>query len=341
MMRVFLLATVLLKYVAFSALAMLTFPAIADDGRAEDSAEGQSELDRRASSYLYAQAVNAEALTSFDVLIRYEAFHDIGPGRSIRDETLLRLRVDFTAKKLLAIRRIERRQMDTGISNEEVHKTIFLGASATQDQTTETLLDGKLKHNAIGMPAAMAELELVDVRYIGFSSYPTIASSQSTFAQLVAESKVVQGFQVTPVSGNRLKLSRESPIGNSVNDTSYNEWTFDTTTLTPTTFYDEIRRDVDGKRVHYPKCRENIEWQDASGVYVPLRIIGMEVKTVPKDGKPMRYEIDKTVQFHWFSVNSKLEDDDFSAKLIETYDTAFPLIDEDLFDSESIFQSEK
>lgn len=331
----------MIRYTVVALLIALAFPAIADEKqRAEEVGDGQSEQDRQASSYLLAQALNADALKSFDVLIRYDSFHDIGPERYIRDEVMLRLRVDFTAGKLLSVQRLEHRQLEKEVSDEETHLVLLLGGSAIDEQTTETRFDGTVKHKATkGIPAAMVELDLVDVRYVGLSSYPRLASSRSTFAELIAASKVLQGFQIAPVSGDRVQLSRESPIGNSVSDRCYRVYTFDTTRLVPTVFFDEIRRDIDGKKVVYPQCRENIEWRDVDGVFVPTRIVGTEASTVLIAGKPVTYEVEKNVQFHWFSVNSKLDDESFSAKLIESYDVAFPLIDEDLFDTESVFQS--
>lgn len=331
----------MIKYAMVSLFATLALSAFADDRRAEESGEGQSAQDRRASSYLYAQMVNADALKSFDVLIRYEAFHDIAPESYIRDEIMLRLRVDFTANKLLAVRRIERRQMEKEVSEDEKRLVLLLGACATDEQTTETNFDGKTKRNSIGMPATMAELELVDVRYVGISSYPRLASRHSTFAQTLAESKAAQGFRITPVNSDRLRISRESLIGNSIDDRGLVEWIFDTTMLVPTSFYSEFSRSVAGKKVRYPRCRESIEWQDADGVIVPVRIVGTELGEERIGGKVVKYEVDKTVQFHWFHVNGKVDDESYSAKLIESYDLAFPLIDEDLFETESVFQLKK
>lgn len=322
-------------------LVAITYPVSAGERLTEEGGEGQTEHDRQASSYLHAQMINADALKSFDVLIRYEAFHDVGPERYVRHKILWRLRVDFTANKLLAMKSVERRQLNKEVSAEESRQVLLLGGAATSERAFENRFDGKIRKVPVGMPDALEHLEMVDVRYVGLTSFPRAASTHSSFAETLAASKAVQGFQTLPAGSDRLKLYRETPIGNAIADWSYNEWTFDTSALVPTNYYDEIRREIDGKRVTYPICRESIEWKDADGVYVPIRIVGTEGKVELIDGKPIRYEVDKTVEFHWFSINDKFDDENFSEKLIESYDVAFPLIDEDLFETESVFQQKE
>lgn len=293
---------------------------------------------QEASSYPYALALNAQSVRIFDVLLRAEDFHDISDKEYIRDVTWMRMRMDRENDRFLVVQKVERRMLsgDEG----EKRRAIVLGASYDGRTLVYTAFNGKQSGRTTSLENALKHLTLIDIRFVGFKEFPTLFTDHTNFEELVAASKILTGCNLQTIPGNQVEVSRSVKFLNAPSDSSFDRWRFDTETLMPNTYYSELRRTMDGKPEVYPMCKEEIEWREMSGVFLPQRITGTSRRTT-SDERSFAYEVERNVQFHWFAANTPLDKSEFSREVISTFRDSFPLIDPTLSGASSISTLER
>ncbi len=309
------------------------------DGQDPASSTNYSlEMDQEASSYVQAMALNAEALRSSDVLVRFESFHDIGPEQYIRIVTLMRMRMDRLSEKMFVLKRMERRTRQT---NEEEQRIVSLEGFQFEDQNLRvTQFTGPVSRKKLSFKDAAIYTSLTDLRFVGLKPFPTRSSPLGSFDEYLAASKILTKCVLQSVDTKNVEINRSISTVNAPDEFIHTCWRFNTVTLLPSRFRKEIRRKESGMPVVYPTCRESYSWEETNGAFVPTRIDGVEpgnLKNV-EGGKPIKYQIENTAQFHWFSVNEQMDNKLFSADPLDSFGDCFPLLDPKLSNATTIVE---
>jgi hypothetical protein len=180
--------------------------------------------------------------------------------------------------------------------------------------------------------SALAAIKAPALRNIAFDKYPSSSGVRGTehhgveLLVMPAQSVVFQ-----PKATGDYFLSVGSDLGTRGRYTQ--TWNVNGVSLTPSrlrTYWGSS--DPNHPDPPYPVLNESYTWKDASGVYVPVRIVGEQLLPIQRrSGEQVRYPRHHQVDFQWHSIHQAIDRSRFETGLLDDTRYLLSLVDSQSF----------
>ncbi len=276
-------------------------------------------------------AINATALRQFDVLYRQVNVHDISDTEYFQDVTMCRLRCDWDSRRFLAIVKRERFEFLAPDRTEAGERRLvqLQGIASTAGKTMVRDEDGLCGMTGDSLLRALQTREVLDIRKFGLTGFPRAFVEEQAPGSFEGHATYYPAAEFTvgsAVDGQyRVVHKLRDPQGEfNVEE----RWLFDVLSNMPRSY--SVARKQTGKSDYLPDFRQEMSWQEKDGVYLPqeMSFVTSDVVQVGEKREDFkRYEVDTSFHFHWFEVNSDLDDALFSPAIIKDIRQIEELID--------------
>jgi hypothetical protein len=257
-------------------------------------------------SMLNVVALNAHAISSFDLNYEWDEFRDLSAAEFVTSKRRVRLTFDEQKNSWRCL-----------IKGERQSKT------DNEDLKTESELLGFVWKNEIGYFATrigsfsktnwssqrlLASTELPDFRLLGLVPFPTkYTASEEDPVELFlgAVQSLAEAASLSELPNGDLKVVQTSPVrdGGAGNTT----WILDANSHMPVNY--EVHLKLPNDRYGFLLERQSLEWTEHAGLYLPKALNGCRFRT--------RGTIDHNVRFLWRSVNKPIPDSQFNTICLE------------------------
>ena len=304
-------------------------------------------------SLLSSTVLNAQALRSFDVLIRHEVVKDIAPDDFDIAINLTRLRFDWDNQRFLGISKISMDTMMEGADGKGERKSSLHAQGIVSVDGLHSVgpIPGRIVASSGDVRAAFYRAGLTDVRFIGLGRYPQSFSAQSdigTFENVASVIQNASNIEETKAAGEYFALRHSIPMVNNPQEMTVTSWHIALDSLMPIHMENSIHRVKGNQRVVDRSFFEDYQWKEYEGVYVPIEVIGNSIaSSLPRKYRHLsnkekheridelrangidyvKHEVSTSVHLHWFSVNKPLAPELFDKSSLRSMAECQKLVD--------------
>jgi hypothetical protein len=274
------------------------------------------------SNQLIAVALNAANWKSYDVLFRVEKFVDFSPEEHINVVEWFRMTYDGNSDRWLylksgEIENVGGRPLLNGPP--KAMQAMGLVRNSGKTQFTHQIGSRLLQNDSTKYP--LHYLELIDLRFTGLSFSPRLYSrhDEESFDVCLSALRIhANKYKPGDATNDKIRLTRSAGVKGVDTEIVDTVWEIDRESLMPSSI-EQFVRDAKAKR-RTLDSREEIEWKEIDGIYVPLKITGLKIDlSLSLDKKSVEQASTETnVVFHWFSVNQPLDEEKFDTKYISS-----------------------
>jgi len=289
-------------------------------------------------SLVRGQLYNGASMKTMDVLLRSTAFHFLEGKKGLVQNVMMRLVVDFDNERFLTLYGTE--QEKTLSDGEIVKSKRFAGAKLLSEKYTYSSFNGFISSEKRTFEKAADHSTLYDLRLVGVTKFPECGSGSDLMPKLLAISSFPDCL-VTKMGAKEIEVRRKMLMKND-GITINTLWSFDPKTLTPNSVLRTNNWVKNGFEESIRDYIETIGWETKEGVFVPKIIDQTSVhfdEREPGDESTMyKYDVEETIEFHWFSVNEPLDISRFENVNLNSFKDCFPLLDPRLSGASSLIE---